>query len=247
MKRQHGQALAEFSVVAGVFVLLVLGTELIARYHEIQRMALLAAREQAFSASWLAGRVTAATLQDRLRQRYFEQPGWSDPTGTVAVPANEDAVRLAVTQDAAPGRAAAAVAVALQPLRAVGGFLGSSFDLTDRGFHVARVAVTLDAIPHLPAPFDTLALDFEERAAILGDAWNASGPGHVAARARGLVPTSLLAANAAWLRPVLAPLALLEPALSRFCPGLLEPERVPLDRLTGVAARVAQPGQAGCR
>jgi hypothetical protein len=69
----------------------------------------------------------------------------------------------------------------------------------------------------------------------------------VAARARALVPTALLAAQTAWLRPVLAPLALFEPALSRFCPGLLEPELVPLDRLTGAAARIAQPGQAGCR
>jgi hypothetical protein len=195
----------------------------------------------------MAGRVSAATLQDRVRQRYFEQPGWSDPTGTVAVPANENAVRLAISEDVAPGRAAAAVTVALQPLRAAGGFLGSGFDLTERGFHLARVAVSLDAIPHLPAPFNTLALDFEERAAVLGDAWNAAGPAHVAARARALVPTALLAAQTAWLRPVLAPLALFEPALSRFCPGLLEPELVPLDRLTGAAARIAQPGQAGCR
>jgi len=247
VNRHGGQALTEFAVIAGVFVLLVLGTELIARYHDIQRQALLAAREQAFSASWMAGRVSAATLQDRVRQRYFEQPGWSDPTGTVAVPADEDAVRLAVSESGAPGRAAAAVAVALQPLRAVGGFLSAGFDLTDRGFHVARVAVSLDAIPRMPAPFDTLALDFEERAAVLGDAWNASGPAHVAARSRGLVPTTLLAANTTWLRPVLAPLVLLEPALSRFCPGLLEPELVPLDRLAGGAAGLAQPGQAGCR
>jgi len=247
VNRQQGQALAEFAVIAGVFVLLVLGTELIARYHDIQRQALLAAREQAFSASWMAGRVSAAALQDRVRHLYFEQPGWSDPTGTVAVPASEDAVRLAVSEGAAPGRAAAAVAVALQPLRAVGGFLSAGFDLTDRGFHHARVAVTLDAIPHLPAPFDTLALDFEEHAAVLGDAWNASGPAHVAARARGLVPTALLGANTTWLRPVLAPLALFEPALSRFCPGLLEPDLVPLDRLTGAATGIAQPGQAGCR
>jgi hypothetical protein len=247
MNPQRGQAMVEFAVVVGVFVLLTLGTELLARYHDIQRQALLAARQQAFSATWLGGRVSAATLQDRARELFFEKPGWSDPTGSVAVPAEQDAIRLAVSEGNAPGRAAAAIAVALQPLRAVGGFLSPGFDLSDQGFQHAQVSVTLAAIPALPAPFDTLALDFVEQAAVLGDAWNASGPGQVAARSRGLVPTSLLASTAAWLRPALAPLTLLDPALSRFCPGLLEPDLIPVDRLAAAAPGAPQPGQAGCR
>jgi hypothetical protein len=49
------------------------------------------------------------------------------------------------------------------------------------------------------------------------------------------------------LGPVLAPLAVLEPALARFCPGLLEPDLVPLDRLAGGITGAPQPGHAGCR
>ena len=247
MRYQRGQSMVELAIVAGVFVLLTLGTELLARFHEVQRQAIIAARQEAFSATWLRGRVSGAVVEQRDRALHFEQAGWMDPTGSEAVPSREDSVVVSTTEGAAPGRVAAAVAVAMRPLQAATGFLGSAFDLTDRGFQRSRVRVRLDPLSHMPEPLDALALDLEEHVAVLGDSWNAAGPDHVAARTRGLVPTSLLAANAAWLRPALAPLAVIEPALSRLCLGLLEPDFLPVDRLAGGAPGAAQPGQAGCR
>jgi hypothetical protein len=247
MTCQRGQCMVEFAIVAGVFVLLLLGTELIAQFHDIQRQAIIAARQVAFSGTWLHGRTPSAVVEQHGRELHFEQAGWMDPTGSEAVPSREDAVAVTIAEGAAPGRAAAAVAVALRPLQAVSGFLGSELDLSDSGFQRSRVRVTLDPLSHLPAPLDALALDFEEHAAVLGDSWSASGPDHVASRSRGLVPTGLLATSAGWLRPALAPLAFIEPALSRLCLGLLEPEFVPLDRLAGGTAGAPQPGQAGCR
>jgi hypothetical protein len=50
-------------------------------------------------------------------------------------------------------------------------------------------------------------------------------------RAGGLVPTNRLQAlNAVW-RPLSLPLGILEPSLRKLCFGLIEPDRIPEDRL----------------
>lgn len=246
MKRQRGQSLAEFAVTAGLFVVLLLGTEMIFRFHEVQRQAVIAAREASFTASWTTGRLAPEVLQQRVRHWHFEQPGWVDPTGNEAVPSREDAVTLRLAERAPPGTAAAAVDMALQPLRAVGGFLSSGFDLPMDRFAQAVVGVTLEPLARLPAPFDSLRLDLSEQLGVLGDSWMASGPTGVASRTAGLVPTGLLRTQGSWLRPALAPLGLVEPAISRLCFGLIEPDYVPLDRLGAGGTSAQQPGEPGC-
>lgn len=239
--------MVEFAVVVGVFVLLALGTELIYRFQEVQRQAVIGARQAAFSAAWLGDRVPATDVQARLRTGHFEHAGWMDPTGNEAMPSREESVSLALQQGPAPGRAAAAVAEAMRPLRAVGSYLSEGFDLTPEGFRRATVRVVFDPVTSLPSPLDAIAPDFEEHGAVLGDAWNSGSPAQVAGRTAGLVPTALLAEKAAWLTPATLPLRLLEPALARLCLGLIEPELVPADRLSGGGAGVPQPGQVGCR
>lgn len=246
MKRQQGQSMAEFAIVAGLFVLLLLGTEMIFRFHEVQRQAVLAAREAAFTATWTEGRLAPQTLQRRVRYWHFEQPGWMDPTGNEAVPSREDAVSLRLGTVAPPGTAAAAVDFAMQPLRALGGFLGPGFDLPVDRFAQAVVGVQLDPIARLPAPFDTLRIELSEQLGVLGDSWMAAGPQHVAQRTAGLVPTGFIGRQSSWLRPALSPLTVIEPALSRLCLGLIEPEYVPQDRLAGASLSARQPGEAGC-
>lgn len=246
MRRQQGQSLAEFAVAAGVFVLLLLGTEMIFRVHEVQRQAVIAAREASFTASWTDGRLAPDVLQRRVRLWHFEQAGWVDPTGNEAVPSHEEAVTLRVEERAPPGSAAAAVGLALQPLRAIGGFLGSGFELPMDRFAMAVVGVRLDPIARLPAPFDSLRLDLAEQLGVLGDSWMAAGPQAVATRTAGLVPTGLLRAQSSWLRPALSPLGLIEPSIARLCLGLIEPDYVPVDRLSGGAGSAQQPGEPGC-
>jgi hypothetical protein len=113
-------------------------------------------------------------------------------------------------------------------------------------FATATIQVALDPISRLPAPFNALRLDLSEHFGVLGDSWMAAGPQVVARRASGLMPTAFLQSQSAWLRPVLAPLGIIEPALSRLCFGLIEPELVPVDRLSGVVGSARQPGEPGC-
>ena len=247
MSRQRGQSMVEFAVASSVLLLLALGMPLIARYHDIQRQAMLAARQGAVSASWLQGRVSPDVLEQQGRELHFRQDGWRDPTGQVALPAGDEAIRLAFTEGPPPGNLTSIMSVLVRPLQAVGGFLGADFDLSLQRFHRASVTVELPGLPHLPAPFEQLSLEVAERSAVLGDAWQSGGPEQVARRTSGLVPTSLLASQAVWLKPVLLPLTLIEPAVARLCLGLVEPEWVPVDRLAGGVRGMSQPGTRGCR
>ncbi len=246
MNRVQGQALVEFTVAAAVFAVLLLGTVWTFRLHEIQRQAVLSARTAAFTATWMQGRESLDSAQARLRRLHFEQAGWSDPTGNEAMPAEEQAVTLRLAQGMPPGTAPSAVNIAMAPLRAVGGFLGSGFDLSMERQATATVEVVAEPIARLPEPMASLRLSWSERLSLLGDSWASSGPAEVASRTAGLAPTNLLRTPGIWLKPFLLPLSLIEPAVNRLCLGLIEPDVVPRDRLAGGLATAAQPGERGC-
>ena len=238
--------MTEFAIVVGLFVLLLLGTVLTFRFHEIQRQAVLAARQASWSTTWLHDRVSPEIVTQQVRSWHFERAGWMDPTGNEAMPSREDAVSVQLAQDAPPGSAPAAVDLALQPLRAVGGFLGGGFDLPMDRYARAVLSVSVEPVSRLPEPLGSMRLELTEHLGVLGDPWMATGPSEVASRAGGLVPTGLLAGRATWLRPVLWPLTVLEPAIGKLCLGLIEPDRVPADRLVGSTLTGQQPGVSGC-
>jgi hypothetical protein len=129
------------------------------------------------------------------------------------------------------GIAGAATDVMLAPLRVVGGFFGSGFDLADGALLHGNVRVTIGPLAGMPAPFNELELQLQASYGLLGDAWHAGSPRHVSDRVAGLVPTNRLSAlNAIW-RPFSVPLGVLEPSLRQLCFGLIEPDRIPEDRL----------------
>jgi hypothetical protein len=227
--------MAEFAACAAVLALLLLGTATISGYQEVQRRGVVAAREAAFEGAWLAGRAGSRPLQEQLAQQHFSDPGLMDATGRAAV-VDPDAVRLSGDDTQLAGQAALATRVLLTPLRTVGGFLGGDFDLDDRGMRSGVISADIVGADHLPAPFRDLPLRFEQRYALLADAWNAGSPQHVARRAGGLVPGRALSSISGVWRGLLAPVSLLEPSLQRLCLGVVEPDRVPEDRLGEGAA-----------
>jgi len=116
-------------------------------------------------------------------------------------------------------------------LRAASGFLSSGFDLRGDQLVAGEVRAQIAALPGLPSPFDALELEFSAPFALMADGWHAGGPPHVARRAGGLVPTERLSGiNELW-RPLSVPLAIVEPSLRELCLGLIEPDRIPEDRL----------------
>ena len=225
-----GQALAEFAAFAFVLVLLGAGLQVIARYQSIQRQSVLAARHAAFRQAWSPSPLPQEALQRSLRARHFDQRGWTDPGGGAVLLSPQD-VTLSLAQSQAPGRAAGLVDHLFAPLVSPGGFLAADFGFGGPGYHVAEVSIAVPPVRGW-APFDASGLAMTQRAAILGNAWNASGPAQVRTRSEGLVPTAALRQPASLLQPFAAALSLLEPSLADYCPGLIEPDRVPADRLS---------------
>jgi hypothetical protein len=223
--KPRGQAMAEFAVAAAVLALLLLGMPIIGRYHELQLATIEGARQLAFRASWSPesrsnGRVAA------LRSALFP-PSAQDELPEVG------AMDARFEVGAAPGSAGRSARAWLAPFRLAG---SSSFDLRDDALHGADLKVTVASPATLPDPFAGLQIALSSHYELVGDPWASFGPAQVAARTTGL----MLTRSAAALRPLLSfgkdLLALIEPAFRDFCPGLVDPEQVPSDRLGAPAS-----------
>jgi hypothetical protein len=233
--RQAGQCTVEFAIGAGVMTLLLLGTQIVSNYQDVQRRSLSAARDLAFQAVWMQGREPQNNLQQRIHARHFNDPRLHDPTGRASW-VDADRVAIQLQSGRSPGRVSGAADALLVPLRAVGGLLTRYPDLSAAGHYTALVNVQTRDMSWLPDPFAGPGLAFGSQFSLLGDEWNASGPAHVRDRASALVPTAGLSRIIGLWRVLSVPLSLLEPSLREFCPGLIEPERIPEDRLS-VAGR----------
>jgi hypothetical protein len=239
MSRQHGQSMTEFAIGVAVMAMLLLGTITIAGYQEVQRRAAIAAREAAFAGVWTGRRSSPVTATSRAAQASLVDPRLINAVGQAYVGSGD--IHVQAAHGAAPGRAATAAQVMVDPLRVAGGFLGAGFDLSAEGMLTGSIDVSIPADPDLPQPFSTMPLQLRQPFALLGNAWNAGGTQQVRDRTASLVPASVLTRlNSLW-QPLLAPLSLLEPSLSRLCLGIIEPDRVPEDRLG--AGRTPLPGR----
>lgn len=246
MNRQFGQALVEFCIMVGLFAALGIGMQVLSGWQRLQRQAVLAAREQAFSATWAGSSAPAQILREQVLALHFDGVGTVAPGAGESLVDRDSGVSLTLNDDSPPGNTPGLLLQLLRPLQAVGGFLGADFDLQQRGFAQATVGLQMADLPGLPQPWSTLGLQVRERAAVLGDDWASGAPQQVARRTAGLVPTGVLARHSAWLRPLLWPARLIEPSLARLCLGLIEPERLPVDRLGGAVRGAAQPGDTAC-
>lgn len=226
MTFQRGQAMTEFAIAAVVLALVLLGSATLAGLQRVDRRAQLIAREVAFSGAWSGNPAPARELA----ARHAGDAALVDGHGRALLQA-DDAVGLTAAMAPPPGHAAIAGTAMLAPLRAAGGFLGADFDLTAHGYRTGRISARATTSAALPAPFSRLQLEMQSRYAILDDAWHAAGAAHVRRRAAGLVPTSTLQGWSVLWRPLAVPLSLLEPSLRDYCPGLIEPDRIPEDRL----------------
>ena len=222
--------MAEFAAGVAVLAMLTLGSISVVGIQEVQRRGIVAAREAAFQAEWIRQRTGVDSVREQLAREHFDDPALTNAVGTARMLRPAD-VELTAEVGGAPGRGASAVGFLFQPLRAAGGFLGGNFDLDDDGFLTGIVRTSLGGADRMPQPFSSMRLQFDQPYALLGNDWSASGPPHAARRAGGLVPTHLLTPVSALWRPLSAPLSLFEPSLRELCLGLVEPDRVPEDRL----------------
>jgi hypothetical protein len=208
----------------------MLGSVTLAGYQEVQRRTVVAAREVAFRNAWSAGQGGQEPALQRATQRQVLEPGLIETTGGNRYVA-PSGISVSTATQQAPGLAGAVTHLLLAPLRVSGGFLGGKFDVPAGGYATGAITVDLAPQPDLPLPFRDLALQFRQPFALQADAWNAAGVSHTGSRAGGLVPGTVLSGLQSMWRPLLAPLALIEPSLADLCFGLIEPDRIPEDRL----------------
>jgi hypothetical protein len=231
LNTQAGQSMTEFAVGAAVFALLLLGSITIAGYQEVQRRMAIAARQAAFTGAWAGGNANYAESLRRVAQRHLDDPALVDAFGRNPY-VTGSAITAAVSLHGSPRLSSAAMRAMITPLRTVGSFMGGDFDLSADKLLQGALTVPIAGQPALPQPFGSLSLEFRQPVAIMIDAWNAASVDHVRSRSRGLVPTSALTGVQAIWRPLAVPISLLEPALRELCLGLIEPDRVPEDRLS---------------
>lgn len=212
--------MAEFAVAAGVLALLLLGMPIIGRYHELQLATIEGARQLAYRESWNPASPSTADIA-AVRTALF-------PASAHDGQPQVGSLNSRSTTGAAPGRAGRAAKAWLAPFRVAG---SSRFDLRDHALHDAELKVTVTNPAGLPDPFAGLQLALSSHYELLGDPWASFGPAQVASRTQGLLVSRSVTA----LRPLLSfgkdLLALVEPAFRDLCPGLVDPEQVPLDRL----------------
>lgn len=228
----------EFAVAATVLSVLLLGMPVIARYHALQLASIEGARELAFMSSWRlpgaavgagggAGSGAAGPQAAALRARFFPSEAGRDQ-------ASAGEMSLQLLETGPPGVAAQAGRVMLAPFLPLQR-LGSGFDLHNAGLHRAQLDVAIVLPASTPQPFADIPMTFQERYTLLGDGWSSAGPGQVATRAGGLVLTRAVQAAQPLISLGKAALSLIEPAFNQFCPGLVNPEIVPSDRLAPAA------------
>jgi hypothetical protein len=230
MRNQRGQSMTEFAVGAAAMGLLLLGSITIAGYQEIQRRTSMASRQAAFQSAWNdAGSDRTAGVRQIVVQR-LDEPSLTNAVGHGRY-VGDSGVTASASLLPAPGIAGDAARAMIAPLQVTGGFLGGNFNLQTDGLLSGFATVEIQPQSRLPRPFDSIRLPLRQPFALMTDAWNSGSPEHVRSRTSGLVPTNALSGLQSLWRPLSVPLALIEPSLSRLCLGVIEPERVPEDRL----------------
>ena len=232
--------------MVGVFVALGIGMQMVAGWQQAQRQAVLAARETAFTAAWQPPAADAAQRVQRALGLHFDTIVAQAPGRGESLIDPERGISVHIEPLPLGDTASGLMAQLMRPVQAAASWMAARLALQPGGLQQSRVEVTLASLPGLPAPWSGPGPVLVEQAAVLGDNWAATGPEQVGQCSGGLVPSQALAGPLQALRPLLWPARLLEPSLGQLCVGLIEPERVPADRLTGGAAGSAQPSDPSC-
>lgn len=230
MRLQRGQSMTEFAVGAATLSLVLLGALVLAGYLEVDRRVVGAARDEAWQGVLPRASADPQVVASNVHRQSLADSAVFDPTGR-RVLVREDDLEVEGAHRQLSGPAGSADEILLAPLRLTSGLFGADLELADAGQFQGSIRATVAAIDGMPAPFNELDLPLQASYGLLGDAWHAGGSRHVQARTEGLVPAGPLRALGAIWQPLSVPLGVVEPSLRQLCFGLIEPDRIPEDRL----------------
>jgi hypothetical protein len=264
---ERGQALAEFCVISGALVSLLLGIWYIGKYHDIQAAAIQSARYAAWERTAHPTSFADSQIQNQARARVFQWDGkplaatdgiagngWS--TQTAMWRAHDDSkslvdkpgdVTVTTQSGALPGSAANAMSVAIASITKLLGAVSGGEALNQGGYYTSHVSVQIANIASLPDPLNNLGLILHESSSLATDSWDASGPKQAALRTRDFTLTSVFDRVTPLLLPLKLVVSPIEPAFAKFDPGQICPDIVPADRLDpGVSKLPVYQGGGSC-
>jgi hypothetical protein len=239
-RRQRGQSMTEFLVLALVLIPLMVIVPLLGAYLDMSQHAVLASRYVAFEAvarhaSSAAGWKSDAMLAQEVRRRFFStsdapiktndaagdfvahrNPVWTTHHAKPLLPSFADNVQATTEKFSLD-----------QP---AGALFASDFGLPQESLYRGTVKATPANVAGLPV-FESIGLSMTRSTALLSDSWTAGGSGMVRSRVAG--------ADAAFpwkvgIQPYALPHEVLLPAVMDFTRpdvGHVQPDTVPGDRL----------------
>jgi hypothetical protein len=250
---EHGQAMVE-TLAALLFIApLGLAVLYLGRWHDIQHATVSAARYGALAAVSSPGSSTSRDIEASAARRFFStapdrfrsspggasgalaagRPAWRTPDGHADLidPEGQPTVQLRrVAQPTAVARTEALAFGMIAPAAVLG---VGTFDLRRSAAVRAEAIVPLRAITSAGARLLPEGARLQEHLELLVDAWGAQDSRQVAGRIGAFVPATRLGDAVALLAPLRWAITLFEPSFARFCPGRIEPDIVPADRLSG--------------
>ncbi len=249
----RGQALVETLAALLFLAPLGLAVHYLGRWHDIQNATVSAARYAALASVASAGSSASRDIEHSAERRIFStapdrfrssagneggaiaagRPAWRTPDGDADLidPDGRPTVQLRrVEQPTAVARTEGLAFGLVAPAALLG---TGAFDLQRSAAVRAEAIVPLRAITSAGARLLPAGVRLQEHLEVLVDAWGARDSRQVAGRVGAFVPATRIGEAVALLVPLRWAITLFEPSFARFCPGRIEPDIVPADRLTG--------------
>lgn len=249
----QGQAMVETLAALLFLAPLGLAVHYLGRWHDIQHSTISAARYAALAAVASPGSSTSRDIEASASSRFFStapdrfrsspggapgalaagRPAWRTPDGNAGLidPEGPPTVQLRrIAQPAAVARTESLAFGMIAPAAVLG---AGSFDLQRSAAVRADAIVPLRAITSAGARLLPEGTRLHEHLELLVDAWGAGDSRQVAGRIGAFVPATRIGEAVSLLAPLRWAITLFEPSFARFCPGRIEPDIVPADRLSG--------------
>ena len=214
----RGQALTETLIAMLVLIPAFLAVEWLGRWQLLRERAQIATRQallETFHAGAAADPSVAAT---RARSNFSS-----------VVETDVRTIDIDIAPTAEPERIADIGQIAFGILRPAEWSGVGNFDLPRSAAWSVKTVVTAQRPETLA--FVDASLRFESRATILAAPFDAADDAIVLRRVASLSVAGRIREAARWLEPVASVLAVVEPAFDRFCPGRIDTNIVPADRL----------------
>ena len=256
---QRGQALSEFLVAGIALIPILLMVPLLGKVSDANHTAIEASRYVAWETTVATEQAkNLTTLTNETQRRFFEHPDvfiqtGDGPTGLASdanrlwsvdekdriVSSSTQSVSVEIGRETEPGTLVSVINDGLQTMSSIGGLFEDDlkFDVERNGLITARVGVDVASNKYGFDPTQACSTSnpdsftcINRHNVILTDTWGAANPDQAAARAKPFVPAAIFS-GLSKLTNLVGKVPYLK-EWGRLEPGVVNPEVVPVDRLS---------------